>query len=447
MRNFRTVAAITFCLSTLACSTEAELQRDVDALVKQLGSNSFGERQSAEKKLLALSDSAAACMETHLKSPDADLVLRLTRIHCVLLARTAEMEAFETFGQLKKDREISSFVIHVPGKEPKGEEYDSNELTLRWIAYHQHRDGYWESLEHGADRQADLEQTALAVLLLLGVGHTEHVGEYSDCVRRGTKWLMSHQRADGAFVAAGTVVDGLQHAVVSYAISEAAAKSLAAPAAKADIQKQFLESAQLALNYSATFQSVVEGKRSGFGRTEKSERPDILTTAFFILQFKSASAAKLKVPEECSQGLAAFMNSLDHKERRLFRTSPGGRTSCLATFVGCLYRSLNGAAPADVAPYFDSALRHYTGFSDGPAPDVLTNYFASLAAFHIGGKSWKVWSERVLALFPFRWMDTEQCGSWDPAGVRVGIGRVGTTALAGLTITTYYQYLWREILP
>ena len=79
---------------------------------------------------------------------------------------------------------------------------ESVALALKWIIKHQLPDGGW-SLDHtmgpgnfrdspdpGNLPQARGAATALAILPLLGAGHTHQTGEYKDEVRRGLKFLM-----------------------------------------------------------------------------------------------------------------------------------------------------------------------------------------------------------------------------------------------------------------
>ncbi|MCP4098114.1 MAG: terpene cyclase/mutase family protein, partial [Planctomycetaceae bacterium] len=111
---------------------------------------------------------------------------------------------------------------------------ESVALALKWIVKHQLPDGGW-SLDHtmgpgnfrdspdpGNIPQARGAATALAILPLLGAGHTHQTGEYKDEVRRGLKFLMYRakraQRGLSYLEPGGSMYS---HGLVSIALCEA----------------------------------------------------------------------------------------------------------------------------------------------------------------------------------------------------------------------------------
>ena len=71
-------------------------------------------------------------------------------------------------------------------------------------------------------------------------------------------------------------------------------------------------------------------------------------------------------------------------------------------------------------------------------------YTASLALFHLGGEKWTAWNFFLKrALLPLENRKPHAEGSWPPESSWIGVsgGRVYSTAMAILTLETYYRYV------
>ena len=74
--------------------------------------------------------------------------------------------------------------------------------------------------------------------------------------------------------------------------------------------------------------------------------------------------------------------------------------------------------------------------------EPLLNFFGCCATYQAGGKIWVRWSQTVRPqLVAAQRKDDNYHGSWDPVGpnARSG-GRICATALAILSLQTYYRY-------
>ena len=77
--------------------------------------------------------------------------------------------------------------------------------------------------------------------------------------------------------------------------------------------------------------------------------------------------------------------------------------------------------------------------------DMAYWYFGTLAAYQVGGKTWRTWREGIQkAIVANQRRDTDYCGfkgSWDPIGPwGIDGGRVYSTAMMALCCQVYYRY-------
>ena len=159
----------------------------------------------------------------------------------------------------------------------------STELALEWLAKHQDADGHWDAIKNGADFKNDTAVTGLALLSILGAGHTEKVGQYKDNVKRAVGWLAAHQDDAGRIfdsTDAGSYRDGdYPQAIVTMALCEAAGMANR-PETRATAQK--------AIDYCVKCQSAAGGWRYHPG-----EAGDLSVTAWHIMALKlSLSTSK-----------------------------------------------------------------------------------------------------------------------------------------------------------
>ena len=69
-------------------------------------------------------------------------------------------------------------------------------------------------------------------------------------------------------------------------------------------------------------------------------------------------------------------------------------------------------------------------------------YYGTLAMYQMGGRYWRAWNEKIKRMYPQRQRTSppELAGSWDPTMHRFGGGRIFSTALAVMTLESYYRF-------
>jgi hypothetical protein len=69
-------------------------------------------------------------------------------------------------------------------------------------------------------------------------------------------------------------------------------------------------------------------------------------------------------------------------------------------------------------------------------------YYGTLAMHQMGGRYWRAWNEKIKTMLPEnqRRQPDELVGSWDPDSAVLNGGRIFSTAMAILTLETYYRF-------
>lgn len=105
------------------------------------------------------------------------------------------------------------------GKPAAGEAGAAIAAGLAWLQGHRDADGRWTGADPD-DTVTSIAVTSLALLAMLGDGNTLRSGPCKDAIKTGIMHLRSVQRADGAFLPAGSD-DTLTHSLATCAIAEA----------------------------------------------------------------------------------------------------------------------------------------------------------------------------------------------------------------------------------
>jgi RNA polymerase sigma factor (sigma-70 family) len=299
---------------------------------------------------------------------------------------------------------------------------DGNVLFgLRWLKLHQGADGRW----------IDPATTSIALLPFLGAGETHQAGSSREMVNNGLKYLRDRQGVEGRIVdvdGRGTLRD---HAVAALAIVEAFATTGS---------RVFEEPAQKAV----AFAFKPQGASSPWRGTAGADL-DVETTAWLVLLAKSAQAAQLDVDKSVlDDAVAAIDRVTDRATGRV--TGPGPMSDEAATAVGVLARIFAGrsAATDDAVVKGAAYLRaHPPTVESGRATDLNACYFGTLAAFQVGGDTWRAWNDamKTSVLDRQRAEDAgDERGSWDAASGASDADRVWTTAIGLLCTEVYLRY-------
>ncbi len=345
--------------------------------------------------------------------------------------------------------------------------------ALRWLARHQDRDGSWKAAGYHeecnqvakfasgprcqdvpGDPNHDSGVTGLALLAFLGAGYTHQSKNvtydgipFGDVVKRGLRWILANQDADGLI--GGRVGDRwmYNHLICTLVLTELYGRTEEA--------LLVLEAAQRALDFTIRAQNPEEGWRY----TERPGDNDTSVTGWGAMVLKSAELSDLEFPRD--QAYAGAMSWFDEVTSRDYYRAGYTFVDSGKTFEIGVNERFDGhpsmTAVAAMSRMFLQKNRRSSEVSlgcsllvrdlpkwEGDKIDFYYWYYGSLALFQYGGTHWKKWNAAMKeALVPHQNDESKGCrsGSWEPVGrwCRQG-ARVYSTAINALTLEVYYRY-------
>ncbi|HEY2839568.1 MAG TPA: squalene--hopene cyclase [Pirellulales bacterium] len=316
--------------------------------------------------------------------------------------------------------------------------------ALAWLSTHQSADGRWDADQHGAGREtrtrgqdrqsagakADTGLTGLALLAMLGAGHTHQTGAHAEVVRRGLDFLIASQKPDGNLAGDAEFYAFMYcHGMATLAIAEAYAMTG---------DPRFERPLRRALGYTLAAQNLT----SGGWRYQSRQEGDTSLLGWQLMSLKSAQLGGIAMPERTRQGMVRFLNSVSSGERGgLASYLRGERPSRPMTAEALVCRQfldlpVNGLG-TEAGDFLMGDLP-----GQGPA-NFYYWYYGTLATFQLQGEHWRRWNDAVSnALTRTQRSDGDSTGSWDPDEVWGGYGgRVFSTSLGALCLEVYYRYL------
>lgn len=319
---------------------------------------------------------------------------------------------------------------------------------LDWIARHQGPDGRWRLDTSGQCRKpacrktpamaSDTAATGLALLPLLGAGHTQaEPGPYQQNVQRGLDWLLKNQKPDGNLWVGG---DGntqmYSHAIATMALSEAFGMTR---------DDRLRRPTQRAVDF-----IVKAGHPLGGWRYNPGQAGDTSVFGWQMLALRSAFLAGLKVPTETIQGGIQY---LDRARADALGTSyayqPGGEATPVMTAEALLIRQYLGWTRQRRAMILGSAaIAEYLLNPKHKERNLYFWYYATQMLHHMHNDAWKLWNAHIRDRLVSTQVSGAGCdrGSWDPQRPHpdrwgATAGRLFTTSLSLLTLEVYYRYL------
>ena len=358
---------------------------------------------------------------------------------------------------------------------------DALEDALRWLAAHQSPSGAWEAA--GFDQWCDLQPatdparrpdglgkalydpgvTGLALCAFLGAGYTNRGKHpFAKTVSRGLRYLKNIQDPEGCFGPRNVQQYIYNHATAALAMVEAFGMT-GSPI--------FKGSAQRALDFISLARNPYFAWRYGI----KPGDNDTSVSGWMMMALKSAGLVNkeakhrgrqppLAIPEDGFDGLRGWLEKVtDPDTGRVGYTKRGegsarpmdlvdrfpAEKSEAMTAVGVLARIFMGEDPrksevvkkgaalcAKLPPTWNPA--------DGSI-DMYYWYYATLAMFQVGGRSWGGWKKAMEpSMIETQRKDTDYCafkGSWDPVGPwGLDGGRVYSTAIMALCLEVFFRY-------
>jgi len=316
--------------------------------------------------------------------------------------------------------------------------------ALGWLATNQAADGRWDASLHGAGREtqtrgkdrqgagakADTGLTGLALLAMLGAGHTHQTGAHSDNVRRGIDFLLTSQKFDGNLAGDAEFYAFMYcHGMATLSIAEAFAMT-GDPRLEKPLQR--------ALNYTLAAQNL----SSGGWRYSSRQEGDTSQLGWQLMALKSAQLGGIATPERTRQGMVRFLNNVSSGERGgLASYLRGERPSRPMTAEALVCRQF---LELPISGLGREAGDYLMGELPGQGPaNFYYWYYGTLATFQLQGEHWQRWNEAVsTVLTRSQRTDGAALGSWDPDEVWGGYGgRVFSTSLGALCLEVYYRYL------
>ena len=352
------------------------------------------------------------------------------------------------------------------GRDQAGERTEKAvELGLAFLARHQSSDGSWSLNNFGkgqaayenerANFNSDTAATGLALLSFLGAGYDHYDDEYREVVRSALAWLISHQKPTGdLYVAQDAVSDRnawfYSHGIAAIALCEAYGmtgdKNLRAPA-------------QGAIDFIVAAQNpALGGWRYGMQIDS-----DTSVSGWQLMALKSGELAGLNIPRATYERAHRWLEGAEvsNREGTQYVYNPlapdtaaqrrGRRPNATMTAVGLLMRLYLGSNRDDprMVRGADYLYNHLPSLDkrDLPGRDTYYWYYATQVMFHMRGRHWKAWNNRLHPLLvDHQVQDGVMSGSWDPLGPvrdRWGEagGRIYVTTMNLLSLEVYYRHL------
>jgi len=316
--------------------------------------------------------------------------------------------------------------------------------ALAWLASQQRPDGRWDPRmtgggierselgqeRRGAGLRSDNGITGLALLAFLGAGHTTEKGEYREVVARGVEYLVRTQSSDGFLGGAALNFERTYcHGMATLALAEALALSS---------DERLKPAVQRAVSYTVNAQS----RQDGGWRYQPGESGDMSQFGWQVLALHSAELGGVFTPEQTREGMRRFLGaSTRGGARGLGCYRPGEGVSPTMTAEALLCRHL---IEREIDPRTVDEATNYL-LQSLPSERAVNEYYwyyGTLAMYHVGGRPWQRWNERLTEVLISRQIIAgADAGAWPADGMWAGYGgKVFSTALSTLCLEVYYRY-------
>ena len=317
--------------------------------------------------------------------------------------------------------------------------------ALKWLAANQEPDGRWnprrfgagqesEALGHnrgGAGAKADAGITGLALLALLGAGHTHQRGDYKQTVAAALQFIIDTQHPNGNLGGDAEPFAFMYcHGMACLALSEALAMTG---------DERLKEPVRKAINYTITSQNRV----TGGWRYRPQESGDLSQLGWQLMALKSAELGGIATPQETRDGMTRFLQGVSsgtHGGLASYRA--GEQVSRPMTAEGLVCKQFLGMPRRN--PAGDEAGDFLLGELPGTAQsNYYYWYYGTLSMYQLQGPHWEKWNAALATQLVRTQVDRgEHTGSWEPDDLWGSYGgRVYSTALATLCLEVYYRYL------
>jgi hypothetical protein len=355
-----------------------------------------------------------------------------------------------------------------PGR-PSEKTEETIELGLHFLARHQMPDGSWtlnnfgaaqpefeeEYVDEKAALHSDTAATGMALMSFFGAGYHHKDDKYAQVIRNGLDFLIKNQKEDGdLYLPLDEESDRsawlYSHGIATIALCEAYGMTQ---------DPDLREPAQKAIDFAVAAQHPTRG---GW-RYSPQYGSDTSVTGWLMMALMSGKLANLKVPDEVFEKIEGWLDKAQTSgnERYTYRYNPfapntesqiHGRTANKTmTAVGLLMRLYTGWRRDNEymirgADYLMENLPEIGSRRD-PERDTYYWYYATQVMFHMRGKYWEAWNDRLHPLLVNSQIkEGTMAGSWDPRRPvpdrwAPHAGRMYVTTMNLLSLEVYYRHM------
>ena len=328
------------------------------------------------------------------------------------------------------------------GATPESEQ--AVDLALQWLINHQRPNGSWSfnldldpcngrcrhSKKAGDTPTPSTGATGLALLALLGAGHTHKTGPYADNIRDAIYYLRS---------VAGETQFGLDwqhgsmygHGIALMALGEACSMT-------ADKDGNYDSDLHNLVTRGSVFTASAQHSNGSWGYVPG--RPgDTTLTGWQVLSLIAVRRNGISLPSPTLPNAKKFIRTIVATDEFEFGyQSPEPETT--TTAIGLTLMLYLGQRPG--MTLFDESLDRLA--NRGPTlTNVYHDYYGSLALHHAQHKGWERWNNKLRDhLVRTQATEGHEIGSWhfkDKWGDKGG--RLYTTCMSAMMLEIYYRYL------
>ncbi len=319
------------------------------------------------------------------------------------------------------------------------------EAALRFLADAQRADGAWDPIASGGGREnrqvlavarpgtgsrAESAITGLALLTMIGTGHTHLQGDYADNVYRGLAYLIRTQQPDGSLAGeAMPYAANYAHGMAALAMCETAAITK---------DPSSIQCARRAIRYTLAQQHPT----TGGWRYIPGDPGDLSQLGWQAMVLDAGHRAQIPIDNRAVAGIQRFLLTVRKGQTGgLASYRPDEPPSRTMTAEALATRLLIGQQVPQAE--LDEAQRYLLQQPPGVGQDNYYYwYYATLGLHQLQNDAWQQWNQALQQ----RLLATQRPdGSWssDTMWGRYG-GTVYTTSMAALCLETYYRHAIRN---
>lgn len=316
--------------------------------------------------------------------------------------------------------------------------------ALEYLVSQQRENGSWDprtshaGLERSplgesrgsAGSHAETALTGLALLSLMGAGHTHQEGQYADAVYKGLAFLIHQQKPNGSMQGNAKIYEATYcHGMAALAMCEAAAITRDASA---------ILSAERAIAHTQTLQHPITG---GWRYTE-GDPGDLSQLGWQAMVLDSGNRAGIAISDRSIIGVQRFLQSVQvGRSGGLASYRKGEAPTHTMTAEALATRILIGDKISKEA--IEEAEAYLMLNLPGNGQDNYYYwYYATIGLHQLQNENWNQWNQALQQ----RLLTTQNPdGSWPTQTLWGGYGgKIYTTAMATLCLETYYRHTIRN---